>query len=312
MASLTNQTVASSYEQLLHTDTDGGGATTTLVPVKDGDNETTFALQLSSTTVCVDNPTADSSTQGGILQLQSDDNAALQSGSRLGSLQFYGSEAAGGVVDTNVVLGAKIEAFADTGWGASENGTDLAFTTVDGTTASEVMRITADKKVGIGTANPSAGLHVNADPGIRISSGSELWVMSVNSGNGNLYFNDGDANAGIWEDGGSGDFTITGNMVDASDGTLKKSVSTISGGLDKINALRGVTYKWNAESGRKDTDSLHYGVIAQEVESVAPELVSRIEDEDGSIIIGVKYARMVSILIEAVKELSARVATLEG
>ena len=101
-------------------------------------------------------------------------------------------------------------------------------------------------------------------------------------------------------------------MVDASDGTLKKSVSTISGGLDKINALRGVTYKWNAESGRKDTDSLHYGVIAQEVESVAPELVSRIEDEDGSIIIGVKYARMVSILIEAVKELSARVATLEG
>ena len=51
MASLTGQTIASSYEQLLHVDTDGGGNTTTLVPVKDGDNGTTFAMQLSHTTV---------------------------------------------------------------------------------------------------------------------------------------------------------------------------------------------------------------------------------------------------------------------
>ena len=45
MATLTGQTIASSYEQLLHVDTDGGGNTTTLVPVKDGDNGTTFAMQ---------------------------------------------------------------------------------------------------------------------------------------------------------------------------------------------------------------------------------------------------------------------------
>jgi len=48
MASLANQTVGSSYEQLLHTDTDGGGNGTTAVPVKDGDNGTTFALQLAT------------------------------------------------------------------------------------------------------------------------------------------------------------------------------------------------------------------------------------------------------------------------
>ena len=174
------------------------------------------------------------------------------------------------------------------------------------------MVVDSSGQVGIGTATPGSGLHVNADPGLRLSSGSNLWTMSVNSGNGNLYFNDGAANAGIWEDGGSGTFTITGNVSDGSDGTLKKSVSTISGGLDKINALRGVTYKWNAESGRTDTDSLHYGVIAQEVEDVVPELVTRVEDEDGSIILGVQYARMTSILIEAVKELSAKVTALEN
>ena len=48
MASLTGQSVASSYEQLLHVDRDGGGNTTTLVDIKDGDNGTTFALQLAT------------------------------------------------------------------------------------------------------------------------------------------------------------------------------------------------------------------------------------------------------------------------
>ena len=45
---------------------------------------------------------------------------------------------------------------------------------------------------------------------------------------------------------------------------------------------------------------------------MVPELVTRVEDEDGSIILGVQYARMTSILIEAVKELSAKVTALEN
>ena len=48
MAALGAQSIASSYEQLLHVDADGGGNGTTLVNVKDGDNGTTFALQLAS------------------------------------------------------------------------------------------------------------------------------------------------------------------------------------------------------------------------------------------------------------------------
>ena len=48
MASLNGQTIASSYEQLLHVDRDGGGNSTTLVDVKDGDNGTTFALKLAT------------------------------------------------------------------------------------------------------------------------------------------------------------------------------------------------------------------------------------------------------------------------
>ena len=54
MASLTGQSVASSYEQLLHVDRDGGGNGTTLVDVKDGDNGTTFALKLATDKIQVD------------------------------------------------------------------------------------------------------------------------------------------------------------------------------------------------------------------------------------------------------------------
>ena len=53
MAALTGQTIGTSYEQLLHVDTDGGGNSTTLVPVKDGDNGTTFSLELATTSIAI-------------------------------------------------------------------------------------------------------------------------------------------------------------------------------------------------------------------------------------------------------------------
>ena len=48
MAKLEGQTVAASYDQLLHVDRDGGGNSTTHVSVKDGDNETTFGFTIAS------------------------------------------------------------------------------------------------------------------------------------------------------------------------------------------------------------------------------------------------------------------------
>ena len=57
MASLTGSTIASTYDRLLSLPS-GGGATTTLKALTDGDGTTTFAMQLSTTTVCIDNPPA--------------------------------------------------------------------------------------------------------------------------------------------------------------------------------------------------------------------------------------------------------------
>ena len=152
MATLTGQTIASSYEQLLHCDTDGGGNTTTLVPVKDGDNGTIFAAQLSTTTVCVDNPTTSSSTQGGILRLQSDDGAVMASGHRLGVIEFGGAEDTSSTITT----GARIEAVTDATWSASENGAYLSFYTTDGN-ASETEALRIDS-AGVKAGSAGSGI----------------------------------------------------------------------------------------------------------------------------------------------------------
>ena len=53
MAALGSQTIASSYEQLLHVDADGGGNGTTHVALKDGDNGTTFPITLATDAVMI-------------------------------------------------------------------------------------------------------------------------------------------------------------------------------------------------------------------------------------------------------------------
>jgi len=102
----------------------------------------------------------------------------------------------------------------------------------------------------------------------------------------------------------------------SSDIRLKENIHVIPDALSKVNALRGVTYDWTAEAldMRKNPDlkwtqrKEDVGVIAQEVEKVLPELV--LDRADGYK--GIKYERLTALLIEAVKELSARVEELEN
>tara|TARA_Y100000385_G_scaffold283810_1_gene340661 strand:- start:56 stop:1489 length:1434 start_codon:yes stop_codon:yes gene_type:complete len=103
---------------------------------------------------------------------------------------------------------------------------------------------------------------------------------------------------------GNGDFTATGDFISESDARVKENVQTIENALDKVNAMRGVTFtKINSDDGRT-----HAGVIAQEVEAVLPEVVS--EKDDG--MKSVSYGNMVGLLIEAIKELKEEVEDLKS
>jgi len=89
----------------------------------------------------------------------------------------------------------------------------------------------------------------------------------------------------------------------ASDARLKKNVVELNGALDKIDAIRGVHYNWIDE---KYPQELQVGVIAQEIQSVYPELVR----EGGNGFLSVDYPKLTAVLIQSVKELKAMVVAL--
>lgn len=96
---------------------------------------------------------------------------------------------------------------------------------------------------------------------------------------------------------------------ETSDARLKKDVTTIDNALQKVMQLRGVTYNWKTEEyPEKNFDnSLQYGLIAQELEKVIPELVDT--DDDGWK--SIEYSHLVPVLIEALKEQNKLIGDLE-
>ena len=98
----------------------------------------------------------------------------------------------------------------------------------------------------------------------------------------------------------AGDVTAAGNVTAYSDENLKTNVSTINNALALIEQMRGVRYK-RIEDGKAGV-----GVIAQEMQKVLPEVIHEGDH------LSVAYGNLVGVLIEAVKELSARVKELEA
>ena len=106
----------------------------------------------------------------------------------------------------------------------------------------------------------------------------------------------------------SGTLSATGDIVAyaSSDERLKNNISPIKNPIEKINQISGNSFNWN-ENKQDIYKGKDYGVIAQEIESVLPELV--VEREDGYK--AVKYDKLVSLLIEGIKELSKEVNQLK-
>ena len=98
----------------------------------------------------------------------------------------------------------------------------------------------------------------------------------------------------------TGDLTAGGNVTANSDKKIKTNIETISGSLQKVLNMRGVYFD------RIGTNIRNVGVIAQEIESVLPELV---KESDG--MKSVAYGNIVAVLIEAIKELSQKIEELE-
>ena len=93
------------------------------------------------------------------------------------------------------------------------------------------------------------------------------------------------------------------SIVETSSIALKENIMPIQNGLESIMQLKGVTYD------RKDSGEHESGLIAEWTEEVLPELVTRDSENN---VVGIKYTKLTSYLIEAIKTLKDEIDELKN
>jgi hypothetical protein len=147
--------------------------------------------------------------------------------------------------------------------------------------------------------------------GARIGTRTGGWH---NTGTQNVYFTTQDS-VRLTMTHSSG--VVSGDLNDTSDQRLKKDITTIGDTTAKLKQLNPVNFKW------KENDTVSEGFIAQEVETIFPELINtgqvipneELDTAGMASVSEVKSINTVGLLAKAIKtiqELEARITTLEG
>ena len=132
---------------------------------------------------------------------------------------------------------------------------------------------TSTGSVGIGTTSPAYTLDVlSTSTNIAHFAGSHSTSCTLSTG---------------------------GVIACSSDARLKKDVMTMTNALDDVMRLRPVAFRWNTE---EESMALKHGFIAQEVETVMPDLVGM---DKGSGYKTLSMVEMVPYLVGAIKDLKA-------
>jgi hypothetical protein len=188
---------------------------------------------------------------------------------------------------------------------APSSGTLLIGTSAGGY-SSTTLTGTANR---VTVTNSSGGITLSAPQDIATTSNPQFGSLGI----------------GTAASGTAGEIRATNQITSYySDERLKEDIVEITDALEKVMALRGVTYKPNsiAESlGYKKQNEV--GVIAQDVEKVLPEAVKPAPfdimlfenteiSKSGENYKTVQYEKLVPLLIEAIKELNKEVQQLKG
>jgi hypothetical protein len=108
-----------------------------------------------------------------------------------------------------------------------------------------------------------------------------------------------------------GEVRATGDITAfySSDIRLKENIVPIENALEKVESISGNTYDWKVGyeefHSHKGND---VGVIAQEIEEILPQIVTNRDNGYKA----VQYEKIIPLLVEAIKELSAKIKRLEN
>jgi len=176
------------------------------------------------------------------------------------------------------------------------------------------------------TIDATGEVILGGDTGITVTPTSSTSAFHVQpSGGGNTFSVDTTNNrVGVNTAGPSETLHVTGNAVATgdvvsvySDERLKTNINPIKSALDKVNSLRGFDYDSldaNPAIGYEPTRKSDVGLSAQELQKVLPHAVCTapfdMDGEGGSKsgenYLTIRYERVVPLLVEAIKELSAK------
>ena len=156
-----------------------------------------------------------------------------------------------------------------------------------------------------GDINAASGIFGN----VRIAFGSDNNEIDTTTGNlildsasGTVQVNDNIVCTG------SGTFSGDVIAFSSSDLTMKENVSPIDNALDMVSSLTGNTFDWKSNAGIWGLEGGDTGIIAQEVEKLKLPGLTKTRG-DGTI--GVRYDRLIPVLIEAIKELKSEINELK-
>ena len=101
----------------------------------------------------------------------------------------------------------------------------------------------------------------------------------------------------------TGDITAYGALSDIN---RKRNINKLENALEKVTTLSGYTFQYI------DSEEMMTGLIAQEVEEVLPEAVYATTTHDGVPTKGLRYANMMGLIVEAIKDLRDEIEALKN
>ena len=185
---------------------------------------------------------------------------------------------------------------------ATDNGGHMTFDTGStGASQTERMRIDASGNLLVGKSSATA----TNDNGINLWESGEIYTFSEGTTTRNQlrFYRDVDSTPTI-----VGSIATTGTATaynTSSDQRLKENIADADDAGSKIDAIQVRKFDWIADGSHQD-----YGMVAQELQGVAPEAVTAPEDPEE--MMGVDYSKLVPMLVKEIQSLRARVAQLEN
>ena len=142
----------------------------------------------------------------------------------------------------------------------------------------------------------------------QVDSSNNSFIQSTNGDSSGVGSNIGTSPYTLMLNPGGGAVQyLTGQLVGVSDAREKKDINyTFDYGLDKVNLLKPVTFKYT------NSDKSSMGFIAQDVMNIMPELIStykKSKDEDR---LSLSESSIIPVLVKAIQELSDKVKDLEN